>query len=187
MSGLEFLRYFVKPEARLEIRYAISQEEYVEAARLWSTLETKQRHNSLMTSWRGVVFFFTIFAIGLIMSQGGMIVSAWMIGGMAAIWLIAFILQKWVCPRYLNKAFDEQRSGLDIRLYLGEEHIESERADGSSTGRYLWSAFVKYLESENTLVLYLNRLQFIIIPKRAISSEQQEELRSLLRTHIATK
>jgi hypothetical protein len=171
----------------VEIRYTITLEDFVEASMLWATARQRERRASLMTSWRGLVFLVILLASGLLISQIRGRAFAWVIVSLLGIYAILIALRKLIYTRSLRRSFEHQNSGLNTRVVIGESGTEVEREGGEVSGRYLWSAFIGHLEGQNTFVLYLNRTQFIIIPKRGMTLEQREELRTLMLAHISER
>lgn len=168
----------------MELRYTITPEEFVEASMLWATTRQRKRRESLMTSRRGLVYLAILLASGILISQLRGRYFVWMIVLLVGIYAVAVGFRKLICPRSLRRSYEHQSSDLNIRVAIGESGIEAERAGGEVISRYLWTAFVGHLEGQNTFVLYLNRMQSLIIPKRSMTPEQREELRALLAGHI---
>lgn len=54
----------------------------------------------------------------------------------------------------------------------------------NSSGRLTWSRFIRYRETRHTFLLYQGPRLFNVIPKRALTIDQVEEFRRLLRENI---
>ena len=80
-----------------------------------------------------------------------------------------------------------QRMAATIRVEMNETGVEIIRTSGDADVRYRWQAFVKQLESESLYLLFPTEMSFVIIPKRALTPDQQTELRDLLAAHIPSK
>jgi hypothetical protein len=171
----------------VELRYAITFEEFVEASMLRAKAAERKRQDLLMKSWRGLVFLLFLLASGLVIAQMRGWGFAWVMIFLGVVYALSVFYRKLICPGYLRRSYEEQKSGFELRIAIGEAGIEAERTDGAVVGHYLWTAFVAYLEGQNTFALFLNRMQFIIIPKRSMKLEQQQELRVLLAAHFPEK
>jgi hypothetical protein len=170
----------------VELQYTITLEEFIEGSKLWAKAVERKRRTSLFESWRGLVYLVFLLATGLLIVQLRGWALAWALISLVGISAISIVFQQLICPRLFRSGYEEQKPGLSLRIVIGEAGVESERAGGEASGRCRWTAFTRYLEAENTFVLYLNRLQFMIIPKRAMTPEQQQEFRLLLAPHIAS-
>lgn len=58
------------------------------------------------------------------------------------------------------------------------------RVNREADTRYGWSAIERSLDSKRLIVLLPNKVQFIPIPKRTMSAEQQQDLRALIAAHV---
>jgi hypothetical protein len=60
--------------------------------------------------------------------------------------------------------------------------------DGPISGaRWTWAVFVKFLESNETFLVYLSPCAFVILPKRSLSPGQADQLRELLKEKLPSK
>jgi hypothetical protein len=55
---------------------------------------------------------------------------------------------------------------------------------GIASSQVSWKAFLRYVESIDTFLLYTSPACFVIVPKRVLQTEQVSELRRLLQTHV---
>lgn len=55
---------------------------------------------------------------------------------------------------------------------------------GVASSQVSWQAYIRYVESKDTFLIYTSPACFVIIPKRVLQPEQITELRRLLQTHI---
>jgi YcxB-like protein len=129
------------------------------------------------------------FLIGLILASGIRLYIA--SGGTAGVLPLAGLLL-WFLLRFVYRPYYLKR---DYRNHpnLAREHSLSIDDSGLQArsevaeGRRAWTAYTKYRETRNLFVLYLGSRMFEIIPKRAFSAVQLEELRNLVRQHLPTK
>jgi hypothetical protein len=171
----------------VEFSYTISLEEFAEASTLSRMSTDKRWRDLVMTSWRGVVVLLLVFAFSLTISQIRGWGQAWIISTMVILYALIMIHLNIICPRLVRGGYEKQKSGFNFRVWIDEMGVTGERSDATAAGRHLWGAFHGYLEGERTFVLYLNQYKFVIIPKRAMTSEQCNELRVLLGAHLPLK
>jgi hypothetical protein len=55
---------------------------------------------------------------------------------------------------------------------------------GIASSQVTWKAFLRYIESRDTFLLYTSPGCFAIVPKRVLQPEQVNDLRRLLQTHV---
>jgi hypothetical protein len=55
---------------------------------------------------------------------------------------------------------------------------------GIASSQVTWKAFLRYVESIETFLVYTSPACFVIVPKRVLQPEQVNELRRLFQTHI---
>ena len=55
---------------------------------------------------------------------------------------------------------------------------------GIASSQVSWKAYVRYVESTDTFLVYTSPACFVIVPKRVLQPEQENELRRLFQTHI---
>jgi hypothetical protein len=55
---------------------------------------------------------------------------------------------------------------------------------GIASSQVGWKAFLRFVESSETFLLYTSPACFVIVPKRVLQTEQVSELRRLLQTHV---
>ena len=97
---------------------------------------------------------------------------------------VYMVLCLWIAPYWTARSlFRKQPSARSIyTLVIDHSGIQSEWDGGSSNS--LWKNYVRFLESEDAFLIYSAPILFRILPKRAFSTEQCEEFRSLAAQHI---
>jgi hypothetical protein len=55
---------------------------------------------------------------------------------------------------------------------------------GIARGEANWKAYTRYVESNDTFLLYTSPALFVIIPKRVLQSDQIDEFRNLLKNNV---
>ncbi len=69
----------------------------------------------------------------------------------------------------ITTSVDDQ--GVQIRTHVSDSRME-------------WQAFIKWSETDNVFILFLSPCLFHIFPKRAFTTEQMMELRTMLHENI---
>jgi hypothetical protein len=87
----------------------------------------------------------------------------------------------------IRRFYSQQKLGHPTDVVVTAEGMKFLRQDGAAETRYSWSIFDGWFESEEYLVLFPSQQAFIPIPKRALTPEQQTELRALFAAHIPQK
>ncbi len=85
----------------------------------------------------------------------------------------------------VRRHYRMQNLDLEIVLSLGSEGVTVRRPSRDITTHYGWSAFERQIESRRLFTLCPARIQFVPVPKRAMTSEQQVEFRALSAAHIS--
>jgi hypothetical protein len=68
------------------------------------------------------------------------------------------------------------------RVEFNDDGVTTDAGIASSQAR--WKAYLRYVESKDTFLLYTSPACFVIVPKRVLQPEQVIELRRLFQTHI---
>lgn len=98
--------------------------------------------------------------------------AAWVWIGMGKIYLLSARSQFAKSP-----ALREPR-----RIEFNDDGVKTDSGIASSQAR--WKAFLRYVESKDTFLLYTSPACFVIVPKRVLQPEQMNELRHLFQTHV---
>ena len=91
----------------------------------------------------------------------------------------------WRYRGMVRRQYRMQNLDAEIFLALGSEGVTVRRPSKEITTHYGWSAFERQIESRGMFTLCPARIQFVPVPKRAMTSEQQGEFRALLAAHIS--
>lgn len=99
----------------------------------------------------------------------------------AFIGFYAFLL--WYGPYHTaSKMMKSPGAKLQRVVAISEEGIYSRTS--ASESRLAWEVFVGWAEAERVFVLLPNAVSFFPVPKRAMTDDQQRELRDLLRAKL---
>jgi hypothetical protein len=68
------------------------------------------------------------------------------------------------------------------RIEFNDDGVKTDSGIASSQAE--WKAYLRYVESKDTFLIYTSPACFVIVPKRVLQPEQVNELRQLFQTHI---
>ncbi|WP_419816780.1 YcxB family protein [Glacieibacterium sp.] len=148
------------------VRYMISEAEYVEAA----------THANARGAWR-VAAVVTAFAllVALLKPQFQVAILCGMVLGLA---LTAFKVM-FLLPRRAAQIYHAQASMREpFELALTDEQFESAQRSGSF--RNAWTDFVKWDETANMLLLYVDKAMFVSLPKAQVGTANLAFIRARL-------
>lgn len=175
----------------MEIRYTLTLEDYTEGNRLRALSTTPGRKLKYYVFVRfglliGVLSFLAMIGVSLVrpLQTGSFaVVSNFAIG--VLIWVgIVCAVSPLTYRRRLKRSFREQKLPCEVSLLTTESGITITQTDGTSEGRLNWSAFDRGSETQRIFALFPNVRQFVAVPKRAMTPEQQVEFRDLISRHV---
>jgi hypothetical protein len=120
----------------------------------------------------------TFFAPNRILSNLFTFFPLWLL---AALW--AYVL--WYDPYSLSRKIIRGPTSLARTVEITEEGIHSRST--STDSRLTWEAIIDWAEVERVFTLFVTSVSFFPIPKRAMTEEQQNEFRALLKARVAPK
>jgi len=172
----------------VEIRFVMSPEEYAEGYRAMLRSGTlRYRIFSYLYSWPGVVIGLILIVQGSLLlyfgtNLGGSInlIVAMALLAMGVI-LVAIPFRIVSMMRRLHRLQDLSK---EITVTVGAEGVHTKRATRDAETRFGWSAIEKSGESKNLILLFPSKVQFIPIPKRAMTPAQADELRGLIAANV---
>lgn len=68
------------------------------------------------------------------------------------------------------------------RIEFNDDGVKTDSGIASSQAE--WKAYLRYVESKDTFLIYTSPACFAIVPKRVLQPEQVDELRRLFQSHI---
>lgn len=148
------------------VRYMISEAEYVEAA----------THANARGAWRvaGVVTAFA-FLVALLQPQFQVAILCGIVLGLA----LTAIKVMFLLPRRAGQIYHAQASMREpFELTLTDAQFESAQRTGSF--RHAWSDFVKWDETANMLLLYVDKAMFVSLPKVQVGPHNLAYIRARL-------
>ena len=156
----------------MELRYKITDEDAINAFRTSS----KQP----WTMFLFVLLLALMFLVGIFLVNHDLSAIGW-------IWLAvsaAIGIATYEVPRFQIRRSMRRNPSLlgEIVLVLSDEGTEVTFPTGKS--QWQWRAYTKYKETQHLFILYMSPVRSFFIPKRILSPQQLEELRSLLKLRI---
>lgn len=101
----------------------------------------------------------------------------------AFVWFL-FILSFWVImPNAVYRRSATFKENFTIAFQ--PSYVSLENKNGRV--EWEWSRFTRYFETPNFFHLYFSPKTFFLVPKENINSDEQHELRNILRAHIVSK
>ena len=164
----------------MKIVYRVSEADYMEARRLFTANEKPQyrRYSRLVMPWIGAadLVIVALYLVVLPHPDNGFVV----VGSTVGLFLLycGFALK-----RYFRKLYrKDHRFKHDFTAEISHSGICL--VTPFSEGQMTWNAFVRFLESEMIFMVFIAEWNFPIFPKRAFSSDEAEQFRSLLQGNI---
>lgn len=68
------------------------------------------------------------------------------------------------------------------RVEIGEDGVKTDA--GVASSQMSWKAYLRFIESKDTFLLYTSPACFVIIPKRVLQPSQVDELREILKRNV---
>jgi hypothetical protein len=161
----------------MEINYSMSPDDFIEAQTLhvWGTSRKRIRIAIVVISLlillgAGFLYHFERGAgLGLVT--------------LCLILLFAFLV--WVPAEWKKYYRRSPALGTPTFMNFTETGLEMRGEDGAS--RSDWSRFVKWKQSQEMFLLYMQPALFLCIPLRVLSPEQQSELASLFEKQVGRR
>jgi hypothetical protein len=148
----------------MRIEYTLSEKDFLEAQRAHSGWSSR-----LLPVFGGLLMLAGIFNFVQDQKHPGNAVAAFFIGA-------ALALNRRILLAYSYR--QDKRLHDRVVVTFSDEGIEVSASTGSST--LAWSAFGRYVESNNVFVLYQGPACLNIFPKRSFSSGEADEFRTLV-------
>lgn len=158
----------------MEIRYECTMADYREA-------QFAHQRRSIVTY---VLLFSGFFALAIGVSKAAKVgfdgASFELLCGTFFLLFPALFYVFWLRRIQISPAF-----GRLMTVVTGPEGLSWSGVVGQGTLK--WAAFTRFLETQNTFMLYMDKSAFIVIPKRAFFAGQLADFRSLLTLHLPRK
>lgn len=167
----------------MEIRFTLTAEEFREGYGLMLRNSTFQyRLSYWFRSWLGPVIGLWILGCSLVILAGNgsfaLVLILWVAGAVALVAPLRF-------RATLRKLFRLQNLHQEIAVAVDAGGVVIKRVTRDADTRYGWAAIERSRESKRLIVLLPSKVQFIPIPKRAMTPAQTDELRGLIAANVA--
>jgi hypothetical protein len=160
---------------KLEARYQCNIDDYLEAQ---SAHARKSRIFPFL-----MALTFVLIAIGLLQSVTMGLSQGAPALGIGVFWLACGVVFR---PMWFRRDFRRHPNFAVAQVVvISEDGLETKCEIGASDTK--WSAYSKFRETRNLFMLYMGARLFRVIPKRALSAAQVDELRALLRNKLRSK
>jgi len=167
---------------RMEISYQLTEDDYRQGYKAFRRRKTF----SLWATRIRWVLLFVALAEALFLSISGFDRKSPIL---ALLWsLVAFWTYcLWYAPRYVARKMikGSPSASLPHTAQVSEEGLYFRTSAGES--RLRWNLIIGWVEVERVFALFPSPLTFFPVPKRAMTDQQQEELRSLLKSNVPRK
>lgn len=161
---------------QLSLTYHITQDDFVAAQR------AHQRRNlSGRIQFRLGIFLFGLF---ILMAVFSVIFTprVWVNYTLPLVLAAAYVYVYYFAHRLAYR----KNAGLfsDIAVNVSSDGIHIITPHSEST--VPWSRYQRWIESEDVFLLYVGQRTFNIIPKRVLTADQQDTLRTMLKTNVVS-
>ena len=166
----------------MEISYQLTEDDYRQGFKAFR----RRKIFSLWTTRIGWLLLFVALAEALFISISAsdrnlpILALLW---GFVAFWTYCL----WYAPRYAARKMikGSPSASLPHTAQMSEEGLYFRTSAGES--RLAWNLIIGWVEVERVFALFPSPLTFFPIPKRAMTDQQQDELRKLLKSKIPNK
>jgi hypothetical protein len=163
----------------MQISYQLTEDDYRQGYRAFRRRKTF----SLWATRIGWVLLFLVLGEALYVSISGFdreFPTLALLWGFVAFW--GYCL--WYAPRYAARKMirGSPSASLPHSAEMSEDGLHFRTSAGES--RLTWNLIIGWVEVERVFALFPSPLTFFPIPKRAMTDQQQDELRNLLKTKI---
>ncbi|HLN99420.1 MAG TPA: YcxB family protein [Pyrinomonadaceae bacterium] len=166
----------------MEISYQLSEDDYRQGYKAFLRRTTYSLWRSRIAY---AVLFFTL-AVALFVSIFGPdrnFPTLALLWGLAAFWTCSL----WYSPRYLARKMitGNPSASLPHAVEMSEDGLNFRTS--ASESRLTWELITGWAEVDRVFALFPSPISFLPIPKRALTHDQQDELRSLLQQKISSR
>jgi hypothetical protein len=164
----------------MQISYIGTEKDFVDAQRTHAWRKYSHR-GAIVRNGMQIVAGSVMIVLGLLTHQGVSIESLIFLIGLGLYLILAHPV---VAPLLSKRAYRRRLTdgSHEVFLTLSDDSLTSD-CPGKSHTVLEWSMFKGIIESRTTILLYVSSANFLIIPRRALSVEQESELRGLVRRH----
>ncbi len=167
----------------METHYTLTIPEFKEAyGVMWRQASLRHRFQYWYFTWLGLLLGLYILGLAVFLFSVPNPNQPFVL--LLVVVALVGISGPWRYRKLIKRNYKMQNLDTELAVAADSEGITVTRANKDALTRYGWTAIERHVESKNMLVLFPARLQFIPIPKRAMTPEQQAEFRALVAAHI---
>jgi hypothetical protein len=162
----------------ISTNYAISETEFVEAQKIWCPRELKKLPGRWLLQAVSIVF-------GGFVGWSFIYLPRWLVVGLCGSLLAQVVVSAWgkKAIRHYQFTLNADRFR-EVEVEIDESGYRDQKP-GVCGGWIDWKDFTGWRESDNIFILGRN-LSFVTVPKRALTPEQQQELRKVLSARFSS-
>jgi hypothetical protein len=152
--------------------YAISETEFTEAQKIWCTKEYKKLPGRWVVQAVAIIF-------GGFVGWSFIYLPTWLVLALCGSLLAQMVVSAWrkkAIRHYQYSLHSERFREVEVQI---DDTGYRDQKPGVCEGWIGWNDFTGWRENTNVFVLGRN-LSFVTVPKRALTQEQQQELRGML-------
>lgn len=172
----------------ISLKFMLTEEEYFRFNYYTAWADPRKKKYRIFHFLKVIVLYGAVAVLYILATGSRLIwidISVFILTGLVYLFFIPFFIKKSVRRRVrdiLSKK--ENQHILEIsEIILSQSGIIDR--DTVSESRYDWEAIVHHANTHDAFYLYTNSYHAIVIPKRVISTnEQQRELEQLLHSHL---
>jgi len=167
----------------MEISYQLTEDDYRQGYKAFRRRKAFSLWNA-RTGW--VVLSFLALAESIFVSISGFakgFPSLLLFWGWVAFWAYCM----WYAPRYAARKMikGSPSASLPHTAQISEDGLYFRTSADES--RMAWNLIIGWVEVERVFALFPSPLTFFTIPKRAMTNQQEDELRSFLKNNVPHK
>jgi len=103
--------------------------------------------------------------------------------GALALCLFAPFLEQWILRKSFRSMFPDNAFERRIRFTILQDGVDVE-IPGVAEAKYQWGAFVRSVQDESFMLLYVSNTRFVFFPISTLSLEDRAELNELMARHL---
>ena len=166
----------------MEISYQLTTDDYRQGFKAFRTRTTFARWSNRL----GYICFFLVLGAALLLSIFG---PDQHFANLFPLWLLAAFWgwYLWYCPYHVAHKMIKGSpiASVPHTMEISEAGLHSRTTISDS--RYTWDLIVGWAEADRVFALFPSPISYFPIPKRAMTDQQQCELRALLQNKVPRK
>jgi hypothetical protein len=171
----------------VSLQFTLTKEEYFQFNYYTAWAAPSRKKYRIRYFLRVLVLYGAVALLYILMSRSHNLwidIAVFIVTGALYLFFIPFFIKKSVERRVNDILFKKENQHVLDRaeVILSDTGIIDK--DTLSESRYNWDAIVNFAETPDSYYLYTNSYYAIVIPKRAVSVSEQQELKKLFDKHL---